>query len=156
MIEMIVCCLCYYTCCCNWMKKLAFNRIVYQQLLKTENNKTQIMFFYWLKTVTSCSKFCINITHLNESGTLITVMSEFFFCEGFSFGHVIITTIITANFYGNLNPKYEIFLWSSRLKIDQVISCGATLTGLLVISCSAGSCGELDQKHSCDRKFTCK
>ena len=52
------------------------------------------MFFYWLKTVTSSSRFCINITHLNESETLITVMSELFFSEGFSLGHVIITTII--------------------------------------------------------------
>ena len=48
----------------------------------------------WLKTVTPCSKFCINISHLNESETLKTVMSEFFFCEAFSPGHVIITTII--------------------------------------------------------------
>ena len=50
----------------------------------------------WLKTVTPCSKFCINISHLNESETLKSVMSEFFFCEGFSLGHVIITTIIIS------------------------------------------------------------
>ena len=49
-----------------------------------------------LKTVTSCSKLCINITHLNESEALITVMSEFFFSEGFSLGHVNITTIIKS------------------------------------------------------------
>ena len=55
------------------------------------------MLFYWLKTVTSSSRFCINITHLNESETLITVMSELFFCEGFSVDHVIITTIISSN-----------------------------------------------------------
>ena len=48
----------------------------------------------WLKTVTPCSKFCINISHFDESETLKTVMSEFLFCEGFSPGHVIITTII--------------------------------------------------------------
>ena len=48
----------------------------------------------WWKTVTPCSKFCINISHLNESETLKIVMSEFFCCEGFSLGHVIITTII--------------------------------------------------------------
>ena len=46
---------------------------------QTENNETQKMFFYWLKTVTSSSRFCINITHLHESETLITVMSELFF-----------------------------------------------------------------------------
>ena len=33
-------------------------------------------------------------TNLNQSGTQINVMSELFFCEGFSLGHVIITTII--------------------------------------------------------------
>ena len=53
------------------------------------------MAFNWLKRMTSSSRFCINISHLNESETLITVMSEFIFCEGFSLGHVIITTIIT-------------------------------------------------------------
>ena len=42
---------------------------------QTDNNKTLILFFYWLQTVTPCSKFCINITHLNESETLITVMT---------------------------------------------------------------------------------
>ena len=67
-----------------------------QQLLKTDNNKTLILFFYWLKIVTTCSRFCINITHLNESEALITVMPEFFLCEGFSLGHVIITTIIMS------------------------------------------------------------
>ena len=49
---------------------------------QTENNKTQIMFIHWLKTVTSSSRFCINITHLNESETLITVML-FFLCRFF-------------------------------------------------------------------------
>ena len=67
------------------------------------------MFFYWLKTVIKLEIFN-KLAHLNQSESQITVMSELFFCEGFSFGHVIITTIITANFYGNLNPKYEIFL----------------------------------------------
>ena len=47
--------------------------------------------------MTPCLKFCLNITHLNESGTLITVMSELFFGEGFSLGHVIITTIISKH-----------------------------------------------------------
>ena len=61
---------------------------------QTDTYKTLILFFYWLKTVTPCSKFCINITHLNKSEALITVMSESFFREGFSLGHVIITTII--------------------------------------------------------------
>ena len=61
---------------------------------QTENNKTQGMFSYLLKTVTSSSKFFINITHLNESEALITVMSELFFFWSFSLGHVIITTII--------------------------------------------------------------
>ena len=35
--------------------------------------------------------------HMNESQALITVMSEFFFGEGFSLGHVVITTIINRN-----------------------------------------------------------
>ena len=77
----------------NWMRNLVLliNNYWKQQ---TDNNKTLILFFYWLKSVTPCSKFCINITHLNESEALITVMSGLFFCEGFSLGHVIITTII--------------------------------------------------------------
>ena len=62
---------------------------------QTDNNKTLILFYYWLKTVTSCSRFWINLTNLNESKALITVISEFFFCEGFSLGHVIITKIIS-------------------------------------------------------------
>ena len=33
-------------------------------------------------------------TRLNQSETQITVMSDLFFCEGFSLVHVIITTII--------------------------------------------------------------
>ena len=77
----------------NWMRNLVLLNNNYWKR-QTDNNKTLILFFYWLKTVTPCSKFCINITHLNESEALITVMSEFLFCEGFSLGHVIITTII--------------------------------------------------------------
>ena len=53
--------------------------------------------FNWLKSMTSSSKFCINISHLNESETLKTVMSEFFLCEVFSPGHVLITTIIKTS-----------------------------------------------------------
>ena len=86
---------------------------------QTENNETQKMFFYWLKTVTSSSRFYINITHLTESETLITVMSELFFCEGFWLGHVIITTIIiTFNAltfdHSSINEVRELawhFLW---------------------------------------------
>ena len=78
----------------NWTRNLVLlmNNYWKQQ---TDNNKTLILFFYWLKTDT-CSKFCINISHLNESETLKSVMSELFFCEGFSLGHVIITTIIIS------------------------------------------------------------
>ena len=62
------------------------------------------MFFYWLKT---CDiKLEISITHLNESETLISVMSELFFCEGFSLGHVIITTII-MEYFGD-SPEHEL------------------------------------------------
>ena len=45
----------------------------------------------WLKTVISCSNFFEN---LNESETMITMMSGLIFCEVFSPVHVIITTII--------------------------------------------------------------
>ena len=34
------------------------------------------------------------LAHLNQLKTQITVMSELFFSQGFSLGHVIITTII--------------------------------------------------------------
>ena len=37
-----------------------------------------------------------NLTHLDQSQTLITVMSSSFYFEGFSLGHVIITMIIMA------------------------------------------------------------
>ena len=62
----------------NWMRNLVLliNNYWKQQ---TDNNKTLISFFYWLKTVIPCSKFCINITHLNESEALMTVMSGSFF-----------------------------------------------------------------------------
>ena len=62
----------------NWIRNLVLwiNNYWKQQ---TDNNKTQIMFIHWLKTVTPCSKFCINISHFNKSETLKTVMSEFFF-----------------------------------------------------------------------------
>ena len=33
--------------------------VVYQQLLETENSKTQIMVSEWLKSITSSSRFCI-------------------------------------------------------------------------------------------------
>ena len=62
---------------------------------QTVFNKTGKMSFDLLKTVTSSSKFCRNITHLNESQALITVMSELFFLWRFSLGHVIIITIIS-------------------------------------------------------------
>ena len=59
---------------------------------------------------------------MNESEALITVMSEFFFfCEGFSLGHVIITTtIITWNkdiSVGELSPKY-IFIDNTYFFLD--------------------------------------
>ena len=81
------------TLCSNWIINLVLwiNNYWKQQ---TKNNKTQIMFFCWLKTGTSCSRFWINQTHLNQSETLKTVMSDLLFCEGFSVVHVIITTII--------------------------------------------------------------
>ena len=40
-------------------------------------------------------------THLNQSRTQINVMSELFFCEGFSLGHVVITMIIKKTHFSN-------------------------------------------------------
>ena len=47
-------------------------------------------------------------THLNQSETKITLMSELFFCEGFSLVHVIITTMIRRTVCGlrNLGDTY--------------------------------------------------
>ena len=51
--------------------------VVDQQVLKRENNKTKIMFFYWLKT-----DIMLGIRHklspFNESATLIPVMNAHF------------------------------------------------------------------------------
>ena len=43
-------------------------------------------------------------THLDQSETQITVISELLFCEGFSIVHVIITTIIIKSL-----SRYGIF-----------------------------------------------
>ena len=52
------------------------------------------MLFDWLKTVTSSSNFFNKLAHFNQSENQITVMSDLFFCEGFSLVYIIITTII--------------------------------------------------------------
>ena len=68
------------------------------------------MFFFWLKTMTSCSRFWIYLTNLNESEALITVMSEFFFSwRFFTWPH---------NYYNNNKIKYA--RW-------QLITCWAIL-----------------------------
>ena len=70
---------------------------MYQQLLKTANRKKQntdtVLLF-----VENCDvklEIFNKLTHLNQSQILITVMSDLFFCEGFSVVHVIMTTIIS-------------------------------------------------------------
>ena len=67
-----------------------------QQLLKTANRKQQNTDNVLLLVENCDIKLeILNIlSHLSQSVTLKTVMSELFFCEGFSAGHVIITTII--------------------------------------------------------------
>ena len=71
--------------------------VVDQQLLKTTNRKQQNT-DYVLLLVENCDiklEILNKLSHLSQSVTLKTVMSELFFCEGFSVGHVIITTIIS-------------------------------------------------------------
>ena len=70
--------------------------VVDQQILETANRKQQNTNNVFL-LVENCDiklKILNKSTHLNQSETQITVMSDFFFCEGFSLVHVIITTII--------------------------------------------------------------
>ena len=72
--------------------------VVDQQLLKTANRKQQNTDSV-LSFVENCDiklKILDKSTHLNQSVTQITVVSESFYCEGFSFVHVIITTIIIS------------------------------------------------------------
>ena len=72
--------------------------VIDQQLLKTTNRKQQNT-DYVLLLVGNCDiklKILSKLSHLSQSETLKTVMSELFFCEGFSVDHVIITTIING------------------------------------------------------------
>ena len=67
-----------------------------QQLLKTANRKQQNTDNVLL-LVENCDiklEILNKSTHLNQSETQKTVMSELFFYEGFPLSHVIITTII--------------------------------------------------------------
>ena len=50
------------------------------------------------------------LAHLNQSQTQITVMSELFSSEGFSLGHVTITTII-------MNPDHP---WKSGSELELI------------------------------------
>ena len=70
--------------------------VVDQQLLKTTNKKQQNT-DYVLLLVENCDiklEILNKLSHWSQTVTLKTMMSELFFCEGFSVGHVIITTII--------------------------------------------------------------
>ena len=70
--------------------------VVDQQLLKTTNRKQQNT-DYVLLLVENCDiklEILNKLSHLSQSVTLKTVMSELFFSQGFSLGHVIITTIV--------------------------------------------------------------
>ena len=102
--------------CNNWMRNLVLHILPYWKQ-QTKNNNIHVLASTWLKTVTSCSKFYINITHLNESESLITVMSELFFSEVFSPGHVIITTIIIAKLVFFSKKKFKVCTgWSYIFK----------------------------------------
>ena len=79
----------------------------YQQLLKTANRKQQNT-DNGLLLVENCDiklKILNKLAHLNQLETQTTVMSEFFFFQGFSLGHVIITTIIT-NFVSSITQLF--------------------------------------------------
>ena len=70
--------------------------VVYQQLLKTANRKQQNTDNVLL-LVENCDiklEILNRLAHLNRLENKITVMSELFFSEGLSPGHIIITTII--------------------------------------------------------------
>ena len=71
--------------------------VVYQQLLKTANRKQQNTDNVHL-LIESCDiklEILNKLAHFNQLETQITAMSELFFSEGFSIGHVIIATIIS-------------------------------------------------------------
>ena len=70
--------------------------VVYQQLLKTANRKQQNTDNVLL-LVKNCDiklEILDKSTRSKQSETQITVMSQLFFCEGFSLVHVIITMIM--------------------------------------------------------------
>ena len=69
---------------------------MYQQLLKTANRRQQNTDNVHLLDENCDIKLEIlgKLAHLNQLETQITVMSELFFSQGFSLGHVFITTII--------------------------------------------------------------
>ena len=66
-------------------------------IIKTANRKQQKNTDNVLLLVINCDiklEILNKLGHCSQSVTMKTVMSELFFCEGFSVGHVIITTII--------------------------------------------------------------
>ena len=73
---------------------------MYEQLLKTAKRKQQNTDNVYL-LVENCDitlEILNKLAHLNQIENQITVMSELLFSEGFSHGHVIITTtIMTTN-----------------------------------------------------------
>ena len=70
--------------------------IVYQQLIKTAIRKQQNSDdgLWMAQKLDIMFEILHNLTHLDQSETLITVMSSSFYFKGFSLGHIIITTII--------------------------------------------------------------
>ena len=81
---------------------------MYQQLLKTANRKQQNTDNVHL-LVENCDiklEILNELAHLNQLETQITLMSELFFSEGFSLGHVIITTIIIVRDFNS--PVYKV------------------------------------------------
>ena len=76
---------------------------------QTENNKTQIMFSYWLKTVTSSSRFWINQPIWTNLRPRQLWCQTYFFGEGFSLVHILITTIITSSLC--IHREQKTYLW---------------------------------------------
>ena len=91
---------------CNNQKKIMQVYII--SYWNTANRKLHIMVSQWLKSLTSCSRFCINLAHWDQSETLKQWCHIDLAVNSFSPVLVIITMTT------NSNPKLGFsFCWSS-------------------------------------------
>ena len=135
--------------------------VVYQQLLKTANRKQQNTDNVLL-LVENCdikAEILNKLAHLNQLETKVTVMSELFFSQGFSLGHMIITTIIKL---GDASSEKKGPIKRSQNQIEEAnqpvwsqssvcIVCGS----LSIVSMQPGDQLKFSIRLSCPSKIGC-